>query len=119
MDAFMEIDTWKGAEHLFKSCSFAVIAREGKVFSGLTEAITKSLSEEFSNIDQHYNETEPVSGLKCIKVNTSSHLIIPIETIPVNVSSTKIRDNVKSGISVNRMVPEKVDIYIAKKKLYR
>ncbi len=115
----MEIDTWKDAERLLKSCSFAVIARGGTIISSLTEAITKRISEKFRNIDLHYNETEPVSGLKCIKLNSSSHLIIPLETVSEDVSSTKIRDNVKSEISINGMVPEKVDIYIAKKKLYR
>lgn len=119
IDAFVEIDTWKDASRLLKSANFAVLARQGIIFSDLLEAIAKNLSEKLKDLQFYYGEAEPESGLKCIKVRSFPYSIISIETTPVDVSSTKIRERIKCGSSIKNLVPEKVNIYIEKNKLYR
>lgn len=115
----MEIDTWKDANCLLKSCNFVVVSRDGFNFSDPLEAFTKKLSEKFSDLKFHCEDVEPESGLNCIKSNSSPHFIVPVETTPVNISSTDIREKIKRGDSIKGLVPEKVYIYIEKKMLYQ
>jgi nicotinic acid mononucleotide adenylyltransferase len=49
---------------------------------------------------------------------SSPYSIIPIKTAPVAISSTKIRERIKGGITIENLVPEKVKIYIEKNRLY-
>lgn len=118
MDAFLEIDAWKDANCLLKSCNFAVIARDGVIFSDILNTITKKLSREFGEFKFHRGDVEPESGLKCFRVNSSPYVIVPLETTPVNISSTDIREKVGHGVSIQKLVPEKVNIYIEKNQLY-
>ncbi len=113
----MEIDTWKDASHLLKSCNFIVVARDG-VISDQLETVAKNLSEKFRDFQFHCREVEPESRLKCIKTNSSPYFIVPLETTPVNISSTDIREKIKCGDSIKRLVPENVYIYIENKLLY-
>ncbi len=117
LDAFLEIDTWKDASHLLKSCNFIVVARDG-VISDQLETVAKNLSEKFRDFQFHCREVEPESRLKCIKTNSSPYFIVPLETTPVNISSTDIREKIKCGDSIKRLVPENVYIYIENKLLY-
>lgn len=118
IDAFLEIDTWKDANRLLSSCNFAVIGREGTAFPDLTDAMKKNLSEEFNDSQFRLEGIEPGSGLKCFRQNSSDRVIIPVETTAVEISSTQIRKKVKSGNSIKKLLPEKVNIYIENNKLY-
>lgn len=115
----MEIETWKNVTHLINSCNFVIIKRGSFAFSGLWDTLERYLHEKFGNLQFCCKEIEPESGLKCIKAASSPYFFIPIETKSVNVSSTQIRENIKHGKSIKGMVPEKVNIYIEKNKLYR
>lgn len=119
IDTFLEIDAWKDASRLLKSSNFAVLARQGIVFSDLLGAIAKNLSEKLKDIQFYYGDAEPESDLKCIKIRSFPYSIIPIETTPVDVSSTKIRERIKCGSSIENLAPEKVNIYIENNMLYR
>ncbi len=101
-----------------KSCHFVVVSRDRVISSDQSETIAENLSEKFRDSHFHYGEVEPESGLKCIKANSSPYLIVPLETTPVNISSTDIREKIKRGDSIKGLVPGKVDIYIEKKILY-
>ena len=118
MDAFLEIDTWKDSNLLLKSCNFAVIVRNRIIFSDLLKTVSERLSEKFRDFQFHCRETEHKSGLRCIKANSSPYFIIPLETTPVDISSTDIRNKIGRGDSVKGLVPEKVNIYIENKRLY-
>lgn len=119
IDAFLEIETWKNVTRLMNTCNFAVISRGDFDCSDLWDTITKYLSDKFRNLRFHYRKIEPESRLTCIQAKTSPYFIIPIKTKPVDISSTKIRENIKYGKSIHGLVPEKVNIYIEKNKLYR
>lgn len=118
IDAFQEINFWKDAECLLKSCNFAIINREGIAYSDMLEIITKNLTQKFRDMQFRVGEKESESGLMSIKVMGSPYLIVPLETKPVNVSSTRIRKRLKRGKSAKELMPEKVNNYIEKNKLY-
>jgi nicotinate-nucleotide adenylyltransferase len=117
VDAFLEIDTWKNVDRLMKSCNLAVVSRGEFEFSSLNPAI-KNLSEKFKEFRFHYEEIEPESGLSCIKEGSTHCHIIPVVTRPVEISSTTIREKVKSGQTIKGLAPEKVEIYIEKNRFY-
>tara|TARA_B100000315_G_scaffold252913_1_gene290668 strand:+ start:709 stop:1380 length:672 start_codon:yes stop_codon:yes gene_type:complete len=117
LDAFLEIDTWKDANRLLKSCNFIVVTRD-EVISDQLETVSKNLSEKFRDFQFHPGEVEPESRLKCIKANSSPYFIVPLETTPVNISSTDIREKIKRGDSIKKLVPKNVYIYIENKLLY-
>lgn len=119
IDAFQEIDTWKDANHLLRSCNFVIVARIGFMFPDLSEVIKKNLSEKFRDLQFRYGKIEPESGSTCIEVNSSPYLIIPFAAKPVNISSTIIREKIKCGKSIKGLVPGKINNYIEKNRLYR
>lgn len=118
IDAFLEIYTWKDASHLLNISNFAVHARHGIEFADIFNLISKNLTEKIKGIQFNYSKAEPGSDVKSIKIKSSPYSIIPIKTTPVNISSTKIREKIKCGITVENLVPERVKIYIEKNQLY-
>ncbi len=89
-DAFIQIKTWKNPEYIRKNLHFIVLQRRG---------------EEKSEIE---------------KLKDEGYDFVIAENISfVDVSSTQIRENVKSGLSIDNLVDEKVKRYIKENELYR
>ena len=85
---------WKDFKELLKICSFAAVTRPGYRAAELEQDVD-------------------------ILTNKYGGDIHIIEIPPVNVSSSEIRDNIKSGISINDMVNSNVYDYIVKNELYK
>ncbi len=106
MDAFLEIHTWKDYKDLFHYANFVVIDRPG-FCSGEVEKYV-------SQIGLHCEKNQ--------KLNTchvkSGKDILFIRTTLMDISSTQIRDLVKTGKSIRYLVPNAVNEYIIKKGLY-
>lgn len=96
MDTLPEIQTWHMPEQLVRMCEFVVLARPGYD----SESITRNdlgLSPE------------AVRKLK-------KHIIV---TGPVDISATQIRAMASAGGSIKSLVPEAVNDYIFKHRLYK
>ena len=93
-DALHYIYMWKDFKELLKICSFAAVTRPGYRAAELEQDVD-------------------------ILTNKYGGDIHIIEIPPVNVSSSEIRDNIKSGISINDMVNSNVYDYIVKNELYK
>ncbi|MEA5085341.1 MAG: nicotinate-nucleotide adenylyltransferase [Lachnospiraceae bacterium] len=93
-DAIHYITTWKDYKHLLHLCSFIAVTRPGYN--------KNAMAKEIEKMEEHF---------KCD--------IEFIEIPPVDVSSSQIRENIGNGISINGMVPDKVEDYILKKGLYK
>jgi nicotinate-nucleotide adenylyltransferase len=92
-DSLAEISQWKQPEKLIKLCKLAAVVRKTVDRVDLTEL------------------ERTVPGI----ISMTVFLDMP----PVNISSTEIRKRVGEGLSINGMVPDGVEEYIEKKKLYR
>lgn len=93
-DSLLQIHRWKDFERLLNLCNFIVVKRPNYNNKLLEERINK------------YNAIYKGD-------------IYLLDTPLINISSTKVRDMVKKGLSINYMVPKPVEIYIHKNKLYR
>ncbi|MCJ7855570.1 nicotinate-nucleotide adenylyltransferase [Lachnospiraceae bacterium NSJ-143] len=93
-DALHYIYMWKNFEELLKICSFAAVTRPGYMTSELKKDVD-ILTDKYGG-DIHI-----------------------IDIPPVDVSSSKIRDNIENGLAINGMVDSRVMDYIEKYGLYR
>jgi nicotinate-nucleotide adenylyltransferase len=112
LDSFLDIQTWHEWERLLSRCGFVVIPRPGYRFTDLVKLdFMKSAAQELSGLDQ--------GELKHAVVRSSGVSAITLVTIPLSdISSTDIRSRVKAGASIKYLLPDPVETYIIKNKLY-
>jgi nicotinate-nucleotide adenylyltransferase len=107
-DAFFDITTWKETEKIFKRVPVIVMLRGKR--TGMDPIV--------SFIDEHISK-----GYKLREDNSFTHdQLQPIRicNVPrIDISSTQIRDRVKTGQSITGLVPENVETLITKKDLYK
>jgi nicotinate-nucleotide adenylyltransferase len=109
-ELFREIETWKEWRDLFNLSNFAVITRPG--YPDTDEVrIPLALKNDFS----YYKEKDNVIFYK----EKNSGLIAISKIRGLEISSTEIRRNVKSGRSIKYLVPPSVEEYILRNNIYR
>ena len=106
-DAFKEINTWKEYKNLFQITNFVIIERPGFTFNEMDSYID-SLDADF----------KPCASDASFK-NRAGNRIFLKKTVLMDISSTKIRQNIKENKSINFLVPQKVKEYIFRKGLYK
>ncbi len=111
LDSFIEIRTWREWERLLTICGFVVIPRPGYLFADLAKLkFMKNAAKELSRLDQ--------GDLKQAVVRSGAYAVY-LETVPLyDISSTDIRARVKAGASIKYLLPDTVETYIIKNKLY-
>ncbi len=92
-DAILEIFTWFSVDELFRLCSFVAATRPG--FHG------KDMEQKLKEIKSNYKKE-----------------IFSIEVPSLAISSTDIRNRIKSGKTIRYLLPEAVEDYIRKSRLY-
>lgn len=93
-DAILSIFTWKNVEELLGSCNFIAATRPGYCLD--------ELKTKIAAIDSNYMEYV--------------HLV---EVPGIAVSSTDVRQRIKEGKPIKYLMPETVESYIIKNKLYQ
>lgn len=93
-DSLFQIDTWKNYKELLTLCNFIVAARPNY------------------NNEKLKATVEDLNGL----YNSSIHIL---EGPVLDISSSEIRERVRKGVSISYLVPESVEKYVYKHKLYR
>jgi nicotinate-nucleotide adenylyltransferase len=106
-DSFEEINTWREPERLMSSTNWIVVTRPGHSLD------SSHLDERFQSriVELHDAELAPVSAGEC-------HIYLT-RCVSEDVSSTKIRQMVRDGESIEGHVPARVADYITKYQLYR
>jgi nicotinate-nucleotide adenylyltransferase len=107
-DAFVEIESWKEFQHLFSLCNFIVMTRPGSQKTLSASALPEALVSVF-RYDQE------VEGW----IHSSGHTLQFKEITVLDISSTKVRELIERGGSVRYLIPEEVEAYIQKNRLYR
>jgi len=115
LDAFLEINTWKSHTELLEQIAFIIMARPNEDYPDahqgwkiLEDYLNCTLSEgyEFLAAPGRYR-TEGKPPIHIVDIGA------------LDISSTKIRENVKKKKTIEDLVPAKVAEFIQSKGLYR
>lgn len=111
LDAFLEIKSWFKWQELLSLCAFVVISRPGYHFSDLKKLdFMSSAAASLEKMDK--------GGVAETIVQTGAFSVY-LESIPLHdVSATEIRAMIQKGSSVKKILPEAVETYIIKNKIY-
>ena len=111
LDSFLEIQTWNHWERLLPLCSFVVLSRPGYRFADLMKIdFMKGASKMLAALD---------SGDLMHAMFQPDGFKICLEMIPLyDISSTDIRKRIRDSRTVKYHLPEDVETYIIKNKLY-
>jgi nicotinate-nucleotide adenylyltransferase len=114
VDAFLEIDTWKSYRQLLQQADLIVLSRPGVV--GPADALEPIL-ETFiqKKISPDFRWSADGKTLE----HPAYHPIHPMRITPVEISSSRLRQMLRSGKDVSAWVAPPVLAYINKKGLYR
>lgn len=92
-DVLYDLLTWKNCEEVFKLCQFIVALRPG------------------------YKEKDFMEQIKYLSINYLAK--IHTRNVPlIEISSTLLRQKIKEGKSIRYLVPQAVEDYIIKNRLY-
>jgi nicotinate-nucleotide adenylyltransferase len=107
-DAFRDIRTWMGFPAILDRCHFVAVSRPGQPAEGL-KALLPELADRMV-APQPATPDQPAPD---------EPMIVLVEAPTAAVSSTVIRERIRSGESIDGMVPREVAAYIEKHGLYR
>jgi len=108
LDAFLEINTWMDYAALFSLCHFIVMTRPGFEKNFTPEHLPVEMAKDFC-----YDSQE--GGY----AHRSGFLVFSKEITALDISSTKIRENIREHHSVKYLLPEPVQAFIDQNNLYR
>lgn len=94
-DMILSFDKWYCFDEIFKLCTVVYVRREDD------DDIGKEIEAKIFSYHEKY-------GAKIIK----------LETPPLEISSTQVREAVKSGMDISQLVPQSVAEYIRENQLY-
>jgi len=109
MDSFVEISTWHRYAELFSLSNFVVATRPGYERPRLEKVVSKDVARSF------------VKGPRDTEIleHRGGHRVYFMKTSLLEVSATRIREQVMLGKSVRYLIPDDVEAYIRKKSLYQ
>lgn len=112
IDAFLDIKTWKESDTLISDYNFVVIPRPFFNYMDLKKISMLNLPEkELSAIDK--------GAVELLELPMSGKGRLYLLNMPaVDISSKNIRNRIKSGEKLKYLLPESVELYIIKNKLY-
>ena len=114
MDAFLEIDTWKSYDELLKQIPFVIINRpnSGSAASDCGwDFLGKYLASKISK-DYVYSESQ-----NCYRAKNKQPIYV-FEVTSLDISSTRVRNLINTGRSIEYFVPRKVAEFINSRGLY-
>jgi nicotinate-nucleotide adenylyltransferase len=107
-DAFQAITTWKDWEKLLLLCNFAVMTRPGYEQKGLENILPRDFASGFKY-------EEKTGGYR----GPTGHVLYFRHVTFLDISSSRIREMVKTGQSIRYLLPDNVRHYIFKNSLYQ
>jgi nicotinate-nucleotide adenylyltransferase len=109
-DAFLEIETWRDHERLIDECLFIVMTRPGYRLDQADRALGGSLGEKVHHVSETEKIGEDMFGTRRI-------FFLPIQAL--DISSTEVRRKIRTGETIEGLVPDAVGDYIRSHHLYR
>jgi nicotinate-nucleotide adenylyltransferase len=109
-DAFLEIETWRSYEKVLEQCRFIVTSRPGYRLAEARNVLPENYDDKIISLSESGSVGEDL-------IEKFRIFLLPI--VALDISSTEIRRKIRQGQSVKGFVPEAVEVYIKRKKLYQ
>jgi nicotinate-nucleotide adenylyltransferase len=119
IDAFVDLASWKQPDVLLKSCHTVVIPRPGYHLRELAMPPLQQLAAAYPCLSFGPPEHDTVARTSWVRVSDTPYAIYFHEFPALDISSTRIRQRIREGKSIAYLVPESVQAYICKYRLYR
>ena len=103
-------------EELVKSCHFIVTSRPGGDLLNLPEVLTNTVTKRFPEIA--FSPEVSCGNAKVFNISCSGYKLFSLEITGLDISATSIRKRIRQGKSIRYLVPEEVEEYIRKNRLY-
>jgi nicotinate-nucleotide adenylyltransferase len=114
LDAFLEINTWKSYTELLEQIAFIVMARPNEDCPDADQGWKILENYLKSTLSEEYEFLTPKS---CYTLKGKQPIHI-VDIDAMDISSTKIRQNIKTKKTIEHLVPSKVAEFIQLKGLY-
>ena len=111
-DAFQDIAKWHEAESLFGECEFVVASRPGFSLADVAGALPEKLRPRAEATKPFARQ--PAQG-DLVLPGVTLHLL---DDVNQKISATEIRKALRGKLPLKRLVPESVEEYIKKERLY-
>jgi nicotinate-nucleotide adenylyltransferase len=118
IDAFADIAAWRQPDVLLGSCHTIVTSRPGYDLHALVHTTLRRVSEMHPHAGFEPMATGQMLGGAGFQVRGTPYHVYLQEVSGFSISSTDIRQRVKTGRSIRYLVPDSVDAYIQKCQLY-
>jgi len=115
MDTFQDFATWKNVREILERVHLAVATRPGYL-NNLDPKTLQALMADLPFIYQLHRQTHEVQTYLCRETGKT---LVFCDIEPLDISSSKIRERVKSGLSVKNMLPPEIEGYIMAHLLYQ
>lgn len=109
IDSFLEIETWKDYEKLINQCFFIVVSRPGYHLNEARVVLKGRYRDQIFKFTESRKKDEEMF---------SSFRIFILTIRALNIASSEIRRRIRNRISVKGFIPETVEAYIRKHKIY-
>ncbi len=110
IDAFLEIETWKSYQEVLEQCHFIVTSRPGYLLAEAWNVLPETFAALIFEVGEPGSVREEL--FRRFRI-----FLLSIKAL--DVSSTEIRRRIRQGQSLKGFVPEAVEVYIKKEKLYQ
>jgi len=112
IDAFKDIAKWRESEALFSECEFIIASRPGYSLAYVATALPEKLRPR-AEITKPFSK-QPAKG-DLVLPGLALHLL---DDVNQNVSATATRQAIAAKKPIRKFVPESVEEYIKKERLY-
>jgi nicotinate-nucleotide adenylyltransferase len=107
-DAFFEMDTWYQFQEIFRLAAVAVLSRLECGEEEILEFLSKKVSDLYGIVPENREIRHPVLPS-----------VFSLRNTRMDISSTRIRELVAEGLSIQYLVPDNVLGYIEENGLYK
>ncbi len=118
VDAFLEMGTWKEARELLRLTRVIVTARPGWRLDEVERSLTPAHRRLLGDPQLKYARVGEIDA-ELLEREFRPGLVLLVEVVSLDISSSEIRQLVEQGRSVRFLVPDTVAAYIEKNRLYQ
>ena len=115
MDTFRDFATWKNVRKILESVHLAVATRPSYP-NDLPPKTLQALMDDLPFSYQLHRQANEVQVYLCEETGKT---LVFCDIEPLDISSSEIRERIKCGLSVKKMLPPEVERYIMTHRLYQ